>query len=192
MTLREQAIAFIEQYPTYEHIIANRQASNKLINLYYAMTGEVIDCGGCHDKGIIAFKGIENFIRKDSNQDHFINRNKIVMQFTLNKKAQVYSNTHGRFISEQNITDEIAVSLLAERDTNIEYFSGYPENYQELVDAYLANIPEPKAEEDPAAEVQEEVQEEVKDPAAEEKEEQETTQAPAPQQNFKKNKHGKK
>jgi hypothetical protein len=193
MTLREQAIAFIEQYPTYEYIIANREASNKLINLYYAMTGEVIDCGGCHDKGIIAYKGIENFIRKDSNQDHFINRNKIVMQFTLHKKAQVYSNTHGRFISEQNITDEIAVSLLAERYTNIEYFSGYPENYQELVDAYLANLPEPSAEQ-----VQEQVQEEenpeptAEEKAEEEKEVEQVAPAPASQQNFKKNKHGKR
>ncbi len=181
MTLREQAIAFIEQYPTYEYIVANREASNKLINLYYAMTGEVIDCGGCHDKGIIAYKGIENFIRKDSNQDHFINRKKIVMQFTLNKKAQVYSNKHGRFISEQNITDEIAVSLLAERESNIEYFSGYPENYQELVDAYLANLPEPAAEE--KAEEEKEEKQEEQTP---------TATAPAPQQNFKKNKHGKK
>lgn len=202
MTLREQAIQFIAENPSYQHVMISREASNKLINLYYAITGEVIDCGGCHDKGSMAYKGIETFIRKDSNQDHFINRKKIVMQFTLNKKAQVYSVTHERFISELNITDEIALSLIAERKENIEYFSGYPENYQELVDEHIKNTPAKEIEsvhvETPQEEVTvetkevEEVNEEVNEETTETPQEEE---APAPatsQNNFKKGKHGKR
>lgn len=146
MTLREQAEKFLNDCPTVEHALINKKNSDTLIDLYYKMTGQLISCGGCYNQAEVAYVSISNYIKRDTNPNHIFNLNRKIMQFKFNPNAQVYSNTLERFINERTLTDEIAVILIAERETNLNYFAGYPEDYADRVEAYRKSQPEVKVE----------------------------------------------
>lgn len=133
MTLREKAQEFIINYPTVKHVVIDLKAQNKLIDLYFQMTGEKLTCGGCYNNTERAYLSVINYINRDSNPDHPLNRKRIMSQFTLNKDAQVYCHTSGIFVMTHNITDQLAIELLRENPKNIDYFTGYPDNYKEMI-----------------------------------------------------------
>lgn len=162
MTLREKAQEFIVNYPTVKHVVINLDAQNILIDLYFQMTGEKLTCGGCYNNTERAYLSVINYINRDSNPNHPLNRKRIMSQFTLKQDAQVYCHTSGIFVMAHNLTDQLAIELLSENPKNIDYFSGYPENYSEM-------IAESKTEEQSEQETKQEETEEQSEMQDEEK-----------------------
>lgn len=178
MTNRELCIQFIEKHKSIATIIISREAGEELTNIYYLLTGKVVACSGCANEALMAYNSIVNYINRDSNPDHPLNKGKVIMNYKLKKDVLAYSNTLRRHFNAASLTDEAAIALIAENENNLGFFEQYPADYLKDVDAYLAAKSDEKELADQADLLQNEVKEEVKE---------EENPTPAP----KSNKHSK-
>lgn len=163
MTYRELCIQFIEKHKSIATIIISREAGEELTNIYYLLTGKVVACSGCANEALMAYNSIVNYINRDSNPEHPLNKGKIMSNYTFKKDVLAYSNTLRRHFNASSLTDEAAIALIAENENNLGFFEQYPADYLKDVDAYLAAKSDEKELADQAELLQNEVKEEVKE-----------------------------
>lgn len=143
---QDQAIEFVKNYSFYDVSSDKNGASNKFKTLYFNIFGIIPPCSGC-SKSRPFYKEIVNYSLTGLIPEKMTNKSR----FRLKAGAQPYCADLHTYLTEETLTDDAAIVLIASAPGAKQFFDIMPDTLDQEVSDYKANAEKAKAQKEEAA-----------------------------------------